>query len=184
MGRRRGSDDGGVGLLFEQHHAAIWRYLAGRVGSAHADDLAAETFLAAHRRWHTYNPDEGPPIAWLFGIATRTVHSHRRDEQRHLRRMQAIASAGVNELPADQSIDQVDARRRLQRLLPDLLQLDDTDRDILLLIAWAGLSPTQVGEALDLLPATVRSRLHRARRRLRRAEELQSAATAGKGETR
>ncbi|MEJ7648259.1 MAG: sigma-70 family RNA polymerase sigma factor [Nakamurella sp.] len=182
MGGRRGSGSSEVGVLFEQHHTAIWRYLAGRVGATHADDLAAETFLLAIRRWHTYDPDRGPVIAWLFGIATLTVRSHARDEQRHLRRVQAMAAAQVDAPPADETIDRLDAQRRLQRLVPDLLQLDPTDRDILLLMAWAGLAQVQVAEALGLLPVTVRSRLHRARRRLRRAEQhLQVATTRENG---
>ena len=77
---------GAVGVLFEQHGAAIRRYLVGRVGPSHADDLLAETFLAAHRRWATFDPARGSAIGWLFGIATNAVHSRARDEQRHLRR--------------------------------------------------------------------------------------------------
>lgn len=184
MGTRGEIDDSGVGLLFELHHAAIWRYLAGRVGPAHADDLVAETFLAAHRRWHTFDAERGPAIAWLFGIATRTVHSHSRDEQRHLRRMRAVAAARIDVPAADETIDQVDAHRRLQRLVPDLLTLDVVDRDILLLMAWSGLTPTEVGATLGLLPATVRSRLHRARRRLRHAENQLLTFTPEKGHPR
>lgn len=179
MSTRRGSGSSEVGLLFELHHAAIWRYLAGRVGATHAYDLAAETFLSAQRRWHTYAPERGPEIAWLFGIATVTVRSHARDEQRHLKRMQAMAAAQLDAPAADETMDQLDAHRRLRRLVPDLLQLDPMDRDILLLMAWAGLTQVQVAEALGLLPVTVRSRLHRARRRLRRAEQHLQAATTG-----
>lgn len=181
MGTRRKIDNSEVALLFEHHQATIWRYLAGRVGPAHVDDLVAETFLVAHRRWHTFDAERGPAIAWLFGIATRTVHSHARDEQRHLRRIRAVAGAQVDAPAADETIDQVDAHRRLQRLVPDLITLDVIDRDILLLVAWVGLTPTEVGPTLGLLPATVRSRLHRTRRRLRRAENQLLSLTPERG---
>ncbi|WP_395727059.1 RNA polymerase sigma factor [Nakamurella sp.] len=182
--RGAGPDRAAVGRLFEQHGDRLRRYLAGRVGPGHADDLLSEVFLAACRRWSSYDAGRGPEIAWLFGIATTAVRSHARDEARHLRRVLAQCAdrpASTDESSED-SADRVDAQRRIRRLLPDLHLLDALDRDILLLVAWAGLTPTEVAASLDMPAATVRSRLHRARQRLRRvdaAHDLESLPSKG-----
>lgn len=182
--RTRGTatDRAAVGLLFERHGDRLRRYLAGRVGGTHADDVLSEVFLAACRRWPTFDPDQGSEIAWLFGIATTEVRSHARDEARHLRRVLAQCADRPQPTPAEDTDDRVDAQRRIWRLVPDLNDLDSVDRDILLLVAWAGLTPTEVALSLDMPPATVRSRLHRARQRLRRvdaAHDLAPASTEG-----
>src|ERR1700683_5360787 len=69
--------------IFERHLAEIHRYLAYRVGSDLADDLAADTFLQAFGGRRNFVSSEGNVIAWLYGIATNLVRHHRRDEQRH-----------------------------------------------------------------------------------------------------
>jgi DNA-directed RNA polymerase specialized sigma24 family protein len=59
-----------------------------------------------------------------------------------------------------------------------LRQLRDVDRDLILLVAWDGLSPSQAGSVLGLRPVTARSRLHRARQRLAAlVEDQHSTAT-------
>lgn len=182
--RNKGSnpDRAAVGLLFERHGDRLRRYLAGRVGPTHADDLLSEVFLAACRRWPTFDADRGSEIAWLFGIATTAVRSHARDEARHLRRVLAHNADPSHPALAAESDERIDAERRIRRLVPDLKLLDPVDRDILLLVAWAGLTPTEVAASLDLPPGTVRSRLHRARQRLRRVDatrDLEPTPTEG-----
>ncbi|WP_424923304.1 sigma factor-like helix-turn-helix DNA-binding protein [Amycolatopsis arida] len=58
-----------------------------------------------------------------------------------------------------------------------LADLDAGDRDALLLTSWAGLDSTEVAEALGIPVGTVRSRLHRVRRRLRGHAVEQPAAS-------
>jgi DNA-directed RNA polymerase specialized sigma24 family protein len=53
-----------------RHFASVYRYVAGRLGPDVADDLAAETFLAAFRRRVTLDPTRGAVRPWLYGIAT------------------------------------------------------------------------------------------------------------------
>ena len=76
------------GELYARHFAAIYRYVAG-AGPDAADDLAAETFLAAFRRRHRFDPARGAVRPWLFGMATNLVAQHHRAESAGTRRSPA-----------------------------------------------------------------------------------------------
>ena len=165
--------DGSVAVvfaaLFDTHAAALHRYLSARVGAAVADDLVSDTFVLAIRRRETFDPDRGSARAWLFGIATNQLRHHHREQARH---WAGAARLAASEVVAPNGMDdaetRLDAAAIVRRLVPDLLLLSDIDRDILLLNAWAGLEPGQIAEALDLPAGTVRSKLSRLRRQLRR----------------
>ncbi|NRQ38192.1 RNA polymerase sigma factor [Nonomuraea sp. NN258] len=165
--RRSVGDPEQFAALFDRYARQIHRYAARRIGTQAADDIVAETFLAAFRRRGTY--DTSFPLArpWLYGIATTLVARHRRQEERMLR---ALARTGVDPLPepiADAVVRRVAARDKERELAQALASLSRGDRDVLLLVAWEGLSYEEVAQALGIPPGTVRSRLHRARRKTR-----------------
>jgi RNA polymerase sigma factor (sigma-70 family) len=154
-------------VLFDRHAARIHRYVARRVGREVADDLVAETFLAAfakRRGYFTAYRDAGP---WLYGIATNLVGQHRREEVRQFRIRQAawpeLAEPGHDE----RVVADVTARSVRHQLAAALAELADGDRDVVVLIAWEQLSYTETARALAIPVGTVRSRLNRARARLR-----------------
>jgi RNA polymerase sigma-70 factor (ECF subfamily) len=98
------------GLLFDRHAAAIGRYIARRLGANAAEDLVAETFLVAFRRRGRHDSAYADTRPWLYGIATRLIDKHRRDEVRFFR---AIARSGVDpaaEPVAGQVTDRVAAQ--------------------------------------------------------------------------
>jgi RNA polymerase sigma factor (sigma-70 family) len=160
--------------LFDRHAPHIHRYLARRAGRAVADDLVAETFLAAFAKRHRYDlghPDARP---WLYGIATNLVGQHRRDEARQYRIRQAAPAEPAVPGHADRVAADVTAQAVRAPLAAALAVLPDGDRDVLLLIAWEELTYQEVSRALGIPVGTVRSRLHRARAKLR--QELASTA--------
>src|SRR3569833_563082 len=69
-------------VLYDRYAADIHRYAARRVGTGHADDIVAETFLAAFRRRTSYDTSHRMARPWLYGIATDLLARHRRDEER------------------------------------------------------------------------------------------------------
>ncbi len=156
------------GAIFRRHGPAIYRYIARRLGPDSAEDLVAEAFLVAFRRRGRYDdayPDARP---WLYGIATRLISRHRRDE---IRFFQAIARTGVD--PASEALDgQVIDRVAAQAARPELASalsgLSQGQRDVLLLVA-SGLSYPEAGRALGVPAGTVSSRLVKARRIVREA---------------
>lgn len=162
------SDAARFSVVFTRHFAGVHRYLSRRVGDALADDLAAETFVAAFRSRHRYNQAEPDPRPWLFGIAANLMRRHWRAERRQLR---AYARTGVDPL-GDELADvdgRVDAAAAGPLLAGALASLPRADREVLLLFAWAELSYEQISVALSIPLGTVRSRLSRARTRMRAA---------------
>jgi DNA-directed RNA polymerase specialized sigma24 family protein len=75
--------------LFDRHAPLIHRYAARRVGREAADDLVAETFLAAFGKRRQYDRRHSDARPWLYGIATNLVGQHRREEIRQYRIRQA-----------------------------------------------------------------------------------------------
>lgn len=162
-----------VAEVFDRHYADVYRYLARRVAAPVAEDLASETFVQAVTKGETFDPERGVLRGWIFGIATHLLSRHHRDEERAYR---AYARTGVDpvtgfEDETDRVIDRVDSQSRRGALVTALADLSAGDRDVLLLVAHAGLSYGEVAQALDLPVGTVRSRLHRARRAVRAALE-------------
>jgi RNA polymerase sigma-70 factor (ECF subfamily) len=142
--------------------------LSRRVGSTVAEDLVAETFLIALRERCRYDPSRAAVRTWLYGIATNLLRNHVRTEMRGLRATgRRNRWADVEEDHPDRAAARVDAEVRIGQLSGALAQLSASDRDLLLLVSWAGLSTAEVGEVLGIPAGTVRSRLHRVRNWIR-----------------
>jgi RNA polymerase sigma factor (sigma-70 family) len=168
--RRSQQDPEQFAELFRRHAPAIQRYAARRLGPGAAEDIVAEVFLAAFRQRGRYllsQPDARP---WLYGIATNLIGERRRAEVRMYR---AYARSGADPLAAEghaqRVVEVVSAEAESPRLAAALASLKKRDRDALLLFTWGDLSYEEVARALDVPVGTVRSRLNRARRKLRAA---------------
>jgi RNA polymerase sigma-70 factor, ECF subfamily len=154
-------------VLFDRHAPHIHRYLARRAGRQVADDLVAETFLTAFAKRDRYDLGYSDARPWLYGIATNLVGQHRRGEARQYRIMQrAVAEPEVPD-HADRVAAGVTAQATRALLDAALAALPAGDRDVLLLIAWEQLTYQEVSRALAIPAGTVRSRLHRARTKVR-----------------
>jgi RNA polymerase sigma factor (sigma-70 family) len=154
-------------VLFDRHAPHIYRYLARRAGSQVADDLAAETFLAAFAKRDRYDLSYRDARPWLYGIATNLVNQHRRDEARQYRIQQAAPAEPDIPGHAERVAADVTARAMRALLAEALAMLPAGDRDVLLLIAWEQLTYQEVSAALGIPVGTVQSRLHRARAKVR-----------------
>ncbi|MEU9830148.1 RNA polymerase sigma factor [Streptosporangium sp. NPDC048047] len=171
--------------IFDAHFGEIHRYVAQRLGPDAAEDVVAETFLTAFRKRARYDPSRAGVRAWLYGIATNLVSRHRRVEVRTLR---ALGRHGPDpDHPGHE--ERVTVRVSAQSLRPELAAalagLHRRDRDVLLLVALAGLSHEEIATALGIPYGTVGSRLNRARRKLRAAlggvNPMLDAEEAGRG---
>ncbi|MGW0804108.1 RNA polymerase sigma factor [Nonomuraea sp. NPDC002799] len=167
--RRSRWDPGAFAALFDRHAAVLHRYVTRRLGESLADDIVAETFLAAFQQRARYDPGRSDARPWLYGIAANLIGRHRRTE---LRSYLALARTGVDEIAdsyADRVVSRVAASAAHRDLAAALAELSDGDREVLLTVAWAQLSYEETAHALGIPIGTVRSRLHRARRLTRAA---------------
>lgn len=155
-------------VVYDRHVMAIHRYASRRVGTTLADDVAAETFLRAFRARARYDPAADSALPWLYGIATNVLHTHRRREKTQYRAWERTGADPV--VAADHAegvVLQVAAGERARQLNGALARLTQKERDVVLLVTWAELSYEQAAESLGIPVGTVRSRLNRARGRLR-----------------
>ncbi|MEV5695416.1 RNA polymerase sigma factor [Micromonospora globbae] len=156
-------------VIFDRHAPHIHRYLARRLGREAADDLVAETFLAAFRKRQQYDLQRPDARPWLYGIATNLIGQHWRDELREYRLRQVLVAERDEVSHADRVAADVRARAVRPLLTSALADLAQGDRNVLLLIAWEELTYEEVAAALEIPLGTVRSRLNRARRKVREA---------------
>lgn len=150
---------------FEGEFASLHRYVRRRVGASAADDLAAQTFATAYANWERFDSSRAVR-PWLYGIAANLVRHYWRAERQMLR---AYARSGADPvlIGDEEIVERVDADAHRRALAAALAELRPHDREILLLHAWVELSDTEIAAALSMPVGTVKSRLHRTRKRLR-----------------
>lgn len=158
--------------LYAEYGRDVLAYALPRAGGPEdAADVVAETFLVAWRR--ARDVPTGPEARlWLFGVARRVVANQRRSESRRTRlgeRLRTELRAAVPTQPAPDAED--------RGVLSALRRLGDDDRELLLLAGWEGLKSPQIAQVLGISSVAARTRLHRARRRLR-SELAEEAGTA------
>jgi RNA polymerase sigma-70 factor (ECF subfamily) len=153
--------------VFEAHYVEIRRYIGRRLDPDVAEDLAAETFLIAFRQRERFDSAVGGVRPWLYGIATNLIGRHRRAEVRKYRAMARTGPPPDDEGHDQRIVDRLSASVTVDRLAGALARLSQGERDVVLLIAYGGLSYDEVAAALRIASGTVASRLSRARTKLR-----------------
>ncbi len=165
--RSRAGDGGAFGALFDRHAPRIYNYVFRRIGNATtAQDMLSVVFLEAWRsRDKELPPDKVLP--WLYGIATNVLRHQRRAERRY--------AAALSRLPAPEpepdfavaADERADHERDAREALDALRAIPRREQDVFVLCAGMELSYEDAALALDVPVGTVRSRLSRARARLR-----------------
>ncbi|HEX6844151.1 MAG TPA: RNA polymerase sigma factor [Actinomycetota bacterium] len=156
------SDPVAFEAVFDRHFVPVYGYCVRRIGAEAGEDVAALTFLRAFRARGRFRMETSDARPWLLGIAGNLIREHRRAERRHLRLLAKVGRQPVETVP-DPSIS-TEARTQLAAAL---LRLSRADRESLLLHVWGGLSYEEIAAATGVPLGTVRSRIHRARRRVR-----------------
>ncbi|GAA1567620.1 RNA polymerase sigma factor [Kribbella sancticallisti] len=150
--------------LFAGHFRELLGYALRRVGSPDdAADIVAETMLVAWRRIDEVPADDTARL-YLYGVARRVLANHRRGQVRRDKLAERLRSQLAEVTPDLASL--ADSTAVIQ---DGLAQLSDDDRELILLTAWDGLDPREAAVVLGVPSRTVRTRLHRARARLRKA---------------
>jgi len=159
--------------LYSEHGREILGYALRRCSEPEdAADVVAETFLTAWRRLADV-PLGGEARLWLFGTARLVIANQRRGERRRGRLTEQLRAELRRQLPAEAPADP-------SGILEALSALEESDRELLMLVGWEELTPAQAAQVLGITALAARSRLHRARRRLR--ARLAEAEGSGCGE--
>jgi RNA polymerase sigma-70 factor, ECF subfamily len=141
----------------------VHAYATRRVGLDAADEVTAEVFLVAWRRFDTMS---GDPLPWLYGVARNVILRYRATQARQDRARHALESERVVTEPFE-------AGDRLLWVAWE--QLSPSDREILTLIAWEELTVREAAVVIGCGTPVFSVRLYRARKRLERLIERQVA---------
>jgi RNA polymerase sigma-70 factor (ECF subfamily) len=149
----------------ERHLDDVYRYLLYVTGNATlAEDLAAETFELALRRWNRFDPARGSARTWLCQLARSRALDHLRAEGRRIRREERFAA----EVPEAQ--EQVFGEGLSPALERGLRRLSAAERETIVLRVVLDLDTESAARLLGISPSACSTRLSRALQRLE--EEL------------
>jgi RNA polymerase sigma-70 factor (ECF subfamily) len=167
--RIRAGDPDAFAELFDDGAQAVYRYAVGLTGDrSAAEEVVSLTFLEAWRLRDRVRPDARSLRSWLLAIAVNVVRNQARAARRH----QAVLSRlpPPHDLPdfADEVSTRLDDQGRLAAVRAAVRGLPARERDVLICV-WSGLDSAEAAAALGVPEGTVRTRLARARRRLRQA---------------
>ncbi len=163
MSRLSGGEIGALGELYDRYREPIRRFIARATSDAEdVDDLVHATFLAAAKSAARY---DGRPSGrpWLIGIAAQLLRRRRRALGGLFAVLSSLHGARAETTDPRPSLQ---ARSDIDRALAGI---SEPKRLALLMAEVEGLSCADIATALDVPIGTVWTRLHAARRELRRA---------------
>ncbi|MDX3022925.1 RNA polymerase sigma factor [Streptomyces acidiscabies] len=175
--RIRAGDPEAFQALVRDHAQAVYRHGVRLTGDPSAgEDIVAITYLEAWRLRGRLRDEGDSPRPWLMGIATNVARNFRRAARRHERALRRMPVAEPRPDIAAEVVGRLTDRDRLAAAHAALARLRRPEREVIALCVWSGLSYADAALALGVRVGTVRSRLSRARTRLRAlaAAELKS----------
>jgi RNA polymerase sigma factor (sigma-70 family) len=174
--RARDGDGEAFGQLFDRHATPVYNHLFRRTANwSEAEDLTSAVFLQAWRSRGQVVIDRESVLPWLLGVANQVLRNSRRAARRYrdaLARIPRVPEPAHDHAEAVASA--VDDQRRMAELQQAVSRLPRPEREVIELCAWSGLDHKGAAVALGVPVGTVKSRMHRARRRL--AASLGAAA--------
>ncbi|QMU77219.1 RNA polymerase sigma factor [Streptacidiphilus sp. PB12-B1b] len=156
------------GRIFDRHAKSVYNHAFRRTANwSEAEDLTSTVFMHAWRRRSETVLHRDSALPWLLGISDHLLSNTRR----RLRRAEALLHRLIaHDEPvgdhADRVAGRVDDERRMSELHRALARLPRHEREVVELCVWSGLDQQAAAVALGVAVGTVKSRLHRARRRL------------------
>ena len=176
--RARGGDEAAFGVLYERHHAGIYRFALRMSGSASvADDVLQEVFLALLDDTVGFDPQRGALASFLFGVARHKVLKRLARERPYVPLDDAFALVEAG--PAEGSLVESLLRQERSGLVwKALLSLPPHYREVIVLCEMHEWSYADAAKVLDCAIGTVRSRLSRGRDQL--AERLRASVGEGR----
>ncbi len=157
------------GELFERHAQAVWNHAYRLTGSwSTAEDLTSITFMTAWRKLGEITLVRDSALPWLYAVAGNLARSEYRSSGRFARMLRRVPTQEAVEDHAEQVADKVDSQSRMRRVLAAVAKLPKSERQVVELCLIGELSTAEAAELLGLEEVSIRSRISRARARLRK----------------
>ncbi|MFI5617774.1 RNA polymerase sigma factor [Streptomyces sp. NPDC051567] len=170
--RIRAGDPEAFRELFRDHAPLVHRHAVRVTGDrAIAEDIVSLTFLEAWRLRDRLLDHEAGPRPWLMGIAVNVLRNASRAARRHQAALGRLPARDTVPDFADELVGRMADADQLAAAQRALKKLRRTEREVFTLCVWSGLGYAEAAAALDVPVGTVRSRLSRARTRLRKLAE-------------
>jgi RNA polymerase sigma-70 factor, ECF subfamily len=166
--------------VYEEHFDFVWRSM-GRLGvdPSAVEDAAQDVFVIAHRRLAEFE-GRSSVKTWLFGVALRVAHDHRRAARR--KRSQGFIPEADTDSIADTAapspLDSATRAEAVERLKAILGELDEDRRAVFILAELEQMSAPEIAEAVGANLNTVYTRLRAARRAFNEAVARHAARDA------
>ncbi|MFB7396394.1 sigma-70 family RNA polymerase sigma factor [Streptomyces sp. NPDC056191] len=172
--RFRAGDPSALGEAYDEHARVLYHYAFRVCGDrAAAEDVVSAAFLEAWRCRGKVHAEGGSLRPWLLGIATNIMRGSAREARRRDAALARMPDRGVLPDFADDVLARMTDGEQIRAARAALGKLRRREREVFTLVVWAGLDYAAAGEALGVPVGTVRSRLSRARERLRKLADAE-----------
>jgi RNA polymerase sigma factor (sigma-70 family) len=167
--RVRDGDPDAFGVLFDDYARAVHNLAFRLTGSrSEAEEIVSLTFLEAWRLRTGVDPEGESLRPWLMGIAVNVVRNFSRASRRHRAALARLPAPEAVPDFADELAGRIDDAARLATVRVAFGRLRPAEQDVVALCVWSELDYAAAAQALGIPVGTVRSRLSRAREKLRR----------------
>ncbi|GAA2444159.1 sigma-70 family RNA polymerase sigma factor [Actinomadura vinacea] len=167
-GRARDGDEQAFGKLFDRYSRTVYNYCFRRTADwSAAEDLTSVVFLETWRRRAHVRLSADSLLPWLYRVATNVLHNHRRSLRRHRAALERVRALPAAPNDAVSAAARLEAEHEMREILASIRKLSRSDQEVLALCVWEGLGYAEAATALGVPVGTVRSRLARARKRLK-----------------
>ena len=166
--RAAGGDHSAFEELFQRHAEAVWNHAYRLTGAwSQAEDLTSATFLLAWRKRREVRLVRDSALPWLYAVAGNLARTEFRRVGRFNRALRRVPSSDTTPDHADEVAVRVDDDRRVRAVLEAVRALPKSEREIVELCLIGDLSTTDAAALLGLAEPSIRSRVSRAKARLR-----------------
>jgi RNA polymerase sigma-70 factor (ECF subfamily) len=162
------SDHAAHRVLFERYYARVSSFVRRRLSDAGlCEEVVSDVFFEVWRGAASYRGESAVP-SWIFGIAHFKALTARRFQAQRKRAALVPTPDEVIERVAAEGLEDVfESRDEMRRLLHALKALPAGQRDVVTLAFLEGRSYQEIAEVLGISEGNVKTRVNRARARLR-----------------
>jgi RNA polymerase sigma-70 factor (ECF subfamily) len=168
LARVSNGDSAAHRVLFERYHARVTSFVRRRLQDAGlCEEVVSDVFFEIWRCASSYRGESEVP-SWIFGIAHfKALTARRFHAQRKRAAVVPTAAEVLERVPDVGAESSFEAREDVRRLLQAMRGLPEGQRDVLSLAFLEGRSYQEISDALGISEGNVKTRINRARTRLR-----------------